>query len=153
MTDSTVSIGGDNGIIYLYELESTLISSNINSNICIAQSASDTSVFNGEALTEDAKFNMLSALGCNDEIPRAIFIYSNSIDNKDAIKDFIELYNFGKAEEDQILVLDLAETIGDTMGTIITMISIVLSAFASISLVVSSVMIGIIIYISVLRKN
>ena len=117
------------------------------------QSASDNSVFNNEVLSEDDKFNMLSALGCNDETPRAIMIYSDSIDNKTEIKDFIELYNEGKLDEDQILVLDLAETIGNTMGTIISMISIVLSAFASISLIVSSVMIGIIIYISVLERT
>jgi len=153
LIDDTVSIGGDNGIYYLYELESTLIESSINSDICVAQSASDNSVFNGEVLNEDDKFNMLSGLGCNEETPRAIMIYSESIDNKTEIKDFIELYNEGKLEEDQILVLDLAETIGNTMGTIISMISIVLSAFASISLIVSSVMIGIIIYISVLERT
>ncbi len=153
MIDDTVSLGGDNGIYYLYDLESSLINSSVNSNICIAQDANNTSVFNGEVLTEDAKFNMLSTLGCNDEIPRAINIYSDSIDNKTAIKDFITLYNEGLADEDQIVELDLAETIGNTMGTIISMISIVLSAFASISLIVSSVMIGIIIYISVLERT
>ncbi|KFZ26275.1 MAG: Macrolide export ATP-binding/permease protein MacB [Candidatus Izimaplasma bacterium HR2] len=153
MIDDTVSLGGDNGIYYLYDLESTLINSSINSNICVAQDASNTSVFNDELLTEDAKFNMLSTLGCNNEIPRAINIYSDSIDNKTAIKDFISLYNEGLVDEDQIVELDLAETIGNTMGTIISMISIVLSAFASISLVVSSVMIGIIIYISVLERT
>ena len=153
LIDDTVSIGGSNGIYYLYDLESALIEANISSNICVAQNASDTSVFNDEALTEDAKFNMLSALGCNEEVPRAIMIYSDSIDNKTEIKDFIELYNEGKLDEEEILVLDLAETIGNTMGTIISMISIVLSAFASISLIVSSVMIGIIIYISVLERT
>jgi len=153
LIDDTVSLGGDNGIYYLYDLESSLINVNINSDICVAQSASDTSVFNSEALTEDAKFNMLSAFGCNETSPRAVMIYSDSIDNKTEIKDFIDLYNEGKLDEDQIIVMDLAETIGDTMGTIISMISIVLSAFASISLVVSSVMIGIIIYISVLERT
>lgn len=153
LIDDTISIGGSNGIYYLYELENSLINSTISSNICVSQETSNTSVFNGEVLTEAAKFNMLSGLGCNNEIPRAINIYTDSIDNKTAIKDFISIYNEGLDEENQIVELDLAETIGNTMGTIISMISIVLSAFASISLIVSSVMIGIIIYISVLERT
>ena len=153
LIDDTVSIGGDNGIYYLYDLESKLLETSSASNICAAQSASDNSVFNNEILTEDAKLNVMSALGCNETKPMAIMIYSSSIDNKTEVKDFIDLYNDGKLEEDQIIVLDLAETIGNTMGTIINMISIVLSAFASISLIVSSVMIGIIIYISVLERT
>jgi putative ABC transport system permease protein len=153
MLDDTISIGGDNGIYYLYSLEEELINLNMTSNICIEQGATNTSVFNGETLTDDEKFNTLAFLGCNDTVPMMINIYSDSIDNKTAIKDYISEYNSGLLEDDQIHELDLAETIGDTMGTIIGMISIVLSAFASISLVVSSVMIGIIIYISVLERT
>ncbi len=153
MIDETISIGGDNGIYYLYSLEEELIKLNTASDICVAQSATNISVLNGETLTDDQLFNTLSYLGCNDTIPRMINIYSDSVDNKTEIKDYIALYNTNLLDDDQIIELDLAETIGDTMGTIISMISIVLSAFASISLVVSSVMIGIIIYISVLERT
>ena len=153
MVDDTISIGGDNGIYYLYSLEEELINHNMSSDICVAQSATNVSVFTGETLTDKEKFDTLSYLGCNNTLPRMINIYSDSVDNKTAIKDYISEYNTDLEEVDQIHELDLAETIGDTMGTIIGMISIVLSAFASISLVVSSVMIGIIIYISVLERT
>jgi len=153
MIDDTISIGGDNGIYYLYSLEEELIDLNMASDICIEQGTTNISVFTGETLTDEEKFNTLSYLGCNNTVPKMINIYSDSIDNKTAIKDYISEFNSGLLEDDQIHELDLAETIGDTMGTIIGMISIVLSAFASISLVVSSVMIGIIIYISVLERT
>ena len=153
MIDDTISLGGDNGIYYLYSLEEELITLNKGSDICVAQDATNVSVFNGETLTDEQKFNVLSFLGCNNTIPKVINIYSDSVDNKTAIKDYIDEYNIGLDEDDQIEELDLAEAIGDTMGTIIGMISIILTAFASISLVVSSVMIGIIIYISVLERT
>ncbi len=153
LVDGSVSLGGDNGIYYLYSLEKELINLNMNSDICAAQNISDKSVLTGENLTEDQKFNILSFLGCNNTIPRVINIYTDSVDNKAAIKDYIDEYNLNLDEDDQIEELDLAEAIGDTMGSIIDMISIILTAFASISLVVSSVMIGIIIYISVLERT
>ncbi|MCK5761383.1 MAG: ABC transporter permease, partial [Candidatus Izimaplasma sp.] len=153
MIDETISIGGDNGIYYLYSLEEELINLNMASDICVAQAATNVSVFNGEVLGDEEKLNTLSYLGCNNSLPKMINIYSNSIENKTAIKDYIDEYNTGLEEVNQIEELDLAETIGDTMGTIISMVSIVLSSFASISLVVSSVMIGIIIYISVLERT
>lgn len=153
MIDETISIGGNNGIYYLYSLEQELLDINMASDICVDQTASNVSVMTGETLTIEEKFNTLSFLGCNDTIPRMVSIYSDSIDKKDSIKEYISEYNLGKSEEDQIIELDLAATIGSTMGTIISMISIVLSSFASISLVVSSVMIGIIIYISVLERT
>ena len=153
MLDDTISIGGDNGIYYLYSLEEELINLNFDSDICVAQKDTNISVFTGEVLTDDAKFNTLSYLGCNNTVPRMVNIYSDSVENKTSIKEYISEYNEGLSEDDQIHELDLAETIGDTMGTIISMISIVLSSFASISLVVSSVMIGIIIYISVLERT
>jgi len=153
MIDDTISIGGDNGIYYLYSLEQELLNINMASDICIDQTASSVSVLTGETLTIQEKFDSESFLGCNDTVPRMVNIYTDSIDHKDTIKSFISDYNVGLLEEDQIQELDLAATIGSTMGTIISMISIVLSSFASISLVVSSVMIGIIIYISVLERT
>ena len=153
LVDESISLGGDNGIYYLYSLEEELINLNMDSDICVTQSATNTSVLTGEILTDDEKFNTLSFLGCNNTTPKLISIYTDSVDNKTAIKNYVNDYNIGLLEDDQIEELDLAETIGDTMGTIIGMISIVLTAFASISLVVSSVMIGIIIYISVLERT
>ena len=125
----------------------------MSSDICIAQEASSTSVFDLTSLTDEEKENTLSYLGCNTTDPFLIQIYTDSVEHKDAIKEHIALYNEGKDIDDKILETDLAEAIGETLGTLITSISVVLTAFASISLVVSSVMIGVIIYISVLERT
>jgi putative ABC transport system permease protein len=72
---------------------------------------------------------------------------------KDEIKEYLDHYNDGKAEDDQILYLDISDIITSTMGTIIDAITYILVAFAAISLLVSSIMIGIITYISVLERT
>ena len=66
---------------------------------------------------------------------------------------YLDAYNEGLADEDQLVYTDLAATISGIMGSIITNISTVLVAFAAISLVVSSIMIGIITYVSVLERT
>ncbi len=141
------------GIKYLHDLKSDLLAENVNSDICLTQSNSDDSVFDLANLTEEEKEGVLAFLGCNNENPFLIQIYSNSVEDKEMVKNHIQLFNEGKEVDDQIFETDLAEAIGDTLGTIITSISVVLTAFASISLVVSSVMIGVIIYISVLERT
>jgi len=86
-------------------------------------------------------------------VPNSILIYPKSFEAKAAIKAHLDLYNAGKEEVDTIVVLDVAETFGATMGTMVNIVSYVLIAFAAISLVVSSIMIGIVTYISVLERT
>lgn len=150
--DDTIDFSG-NGIKYFAELKDTLIAMNVESDVCVTQLNSDDSIFNLANLSETEKEGILSYLGCNDENPFAISIFTDSVENKEAIKQVIQEYNEDKELEDKIFETDLAEAIGDTLGTLITSISVVLTAFASISLVVSSVMIGVIIYISVLERT
>jgi len=84
--------------------------------------------------------------------PRSISIYCVDFESKKEIENIINKYNEGKAEEDQITYTDFVGTMMSTISTIINAISYVLIAFVSISLVVSSIMIGIITYISVLER-
>ncbi len=151
-TDDTLDFSG-NGIKYFASLKDTLLIENVDSEICTAQNTSDKSVFDLTNLSTTEKEGILSYLGCNNENPYIIQIYTNTVENKEAIKTVIQEYNNGKDIDDKIFETDLAEAIGDTLGTLITSISVVLTAFASISLVVSSVMIGVIIYISVLERT
>jgi len=141
------------GVKYLYELKPELISRNVSSNICLNQENASTSVFDLSSISDAEKEVLLSYIGCNDENPFLIQIYSDTVENKELIKAHIQAYNVGLPIEDKIFETDLAEAIGDTLSTLITSISVVLTAFASISLVVSSVMIGVIIYISVLERT
>jgi putative ABC transport system permease protein len=88
-----------------------------------------------------------------DRKPVSISIYPTSYEAKEGILDVLDAYNDDALAEDKIVYLDLAETIGSALGSVVNMISIVLVIFAGISLVVSSIMIGIITYVSVIERT
>ena len=96
----------------------------------------------------------LKKLGYVDlESPSTISIYASTFENKDAIADAIQVYNDSVDEEDQISYTDMVALLMSSITSIINVISYVLIAFVAISLVVSSIMIGIITYISVLERT
>ncbi len=96
----------------------------------------------------------LKKLGYADlDSPSIINIYASTFENKDAIGEAIERYNETVDEEDQISYTDVVALLMSSITTIIKVISYVLIAFVAISLVVSSIMIGIITYISVLERT
>jgi len=84
----------------------------------------------------------------------SIYLYPKNFDDKDALKVYLDAYNDGLASDDptRIEYVDQAATFTSMVGGVIDTISIVLIAFAAISLVVSSIMIAIITYISVLER-
>ena len=85
--------------------------------------------------------------------PSSIRIYPSSFENKEAIGAYIEAYNAMVDEEYMISYTDFIGLLLGSVTTIINAVSYVLIAFVSISLVVSSIMIGIITYISVLERT
>ena len=85
--------------------------------------------------------------------PSSISIYPSTYENKQKIIKYLDAYNEGRTEMEQIHYTDLASTITDNMSEMINIVSYVLIAFAAISLVVSSIMIAIITYISVLERT
>ena len=96
----------------------------------------------------------LKKLGYVDlDSPSQINIYASTFENKDAIADAISHYNDTVSEEDQIEYTDIVAVLMSSITSIINVISYVLIAFVAISLVVSSIMIGIITYISVLERT
>lgn len=96
----------------------------------------------------------LETLGVVDlEKPSMISIYPKDFDSKAAIEDIIKDYNKNVSEDDQITYTDYIGLLMSGITTIIDVISYILIAFVSISLVVSSIMIGIITYISVLERT
>ncbi len=96
----------------------------------------------------------LSILGVADlNKPSSILIYAKDFASKEDINTLISDYNAGVVEEDQIEYTDYIGLLMSSVTTIINAISYVLIAFVSISLVVSSIMIGIITYISVLERT
>ena len=96
----------------------------------------------------------LTALGVADlNKPSSILIYAKDFASKEAINDLISDYNENVVEEDEIEYTDYIGLLMSSVTTIINAISYVLIAFVSISLIVSSIMIGIITYISVLERT
>ncbi len=96
----------------------------------------------------------LKKLGYIDfELPSTINIYADTFEDKDEIAEIIKDYNKNKAEEDRINYTDYVALIMSAITVVINAISYVLMAFVSISLIVSSLMIGIITYISVLERT
>jgi len=100
---------------------------------------------------EAEKDQIISYLG-GSEVPLFAIIYPTSFENKDKLCKYLDEYNEGKDDDNKIIYQDLSETITQMTSGIMDGITIVLIAFAAISLVVSLIMISIITYISVLER-
>ncbi|MDE5883682.1 MAG: ABC transporter permease [Oscillospiraceae bacterium] len=85
--------------------------------------------------------------------PSSISIYVDSFEAKESIADCIADYNETVSEENQISYTDYIGLLMSSVTTIVNVISYVLIAFVAVSLIVSSIMIGIITYISVLERT
>ncbi len=148
----------NNGIYYTIDLQDYILEKNNESKIVKKQEEVDYNVITHEKfdLTTDegkqAKEQVLSYLGKDSE-PNQILLYPKDFDTKDKITEYIDKYNKDKTDSDKIAYLDQASLITTMSGGIMTGITAVLIAFSSISLVVSSIMIGIITYISVLERT
>ena len=97
--------------------------------------------------------NLASFGAVSYESPSSISIYADSFENKDAIGKEIEKYNNTVGEDSKISYTDYVALMTSSLTTIINGISYVLIAFVAVSLFVSSIMIGIITYISVMERT
>ena len=140
------------GIAYSDDLAKLVIEMSKDSEIVHAQEQSTRNVITLEEIDEQTKQTYLSYFGA-DGIPYMITLYPTNFDNKDAVVEYLDMYNDGKSSEDAVLYTDLASTITSMTKGIMNGIAIVLIAFAAISLVVSIIMICIITYASVLERT
>ena len=96
----------------------------------------------------------LSAFGViSRDAPSSIRIYCDNFEDKDGVSDAIDQYNADASEQDKITYVDYVGALMSSVTTIVNVITYVLIAFVAVSLVVSSIMIGIITYISVLERT
>ena len=96
----------------------------------------------------------LEKMGISDpDKPASVYIYPKDFESKNRITEKIEGYNAQAGEEHAVRYTDYVGLMMDSVTTIVNAISFVLVAFVAISLVVSSIMIGIITYISVLERT
>jgi len=142
------------GIGYTTMLTDQALANAQASDIVAAQLASPSiNVLTGLAFNQLVTYQSVMQVIGGDTLPTGIQIYPVSFESKDAIKSYLDAYNTDLNGTDQIIYSDLAETISGTISTLISTITLILSAFAAISLIVSSIMIGIITYVSVVERT
>lgn len=141
------------GIAYSSDLAEMMIEKNEGSEIVKAQKEADVNILTMQPFTEEMeKTTMLWVLG-GTKTPVAMLIYPTSFDKKDSLVQHLDKYNEGKDEKDKVIYTDLSKTITGMTSGIMDAITIVLIAFSAISLIVSTIMIAIITYISVLERT
>ncbi|HBQ64649.1 MAG TPA: sulfate ABC transporter ATP-binding protein, partial [Clostridiales bacterium] len=165
------------GIAYSDQLSRDFIGNAKDSQVVIAQQAADYNILTGKAFSEGeaeivmdgtlsgmtsrmpggsaakmTKADVLSMLGADGK-PYMITLYPMDFTTKENVVAYLETWNDDKELEDSVIYDDLAATFTSLSGGIMDAITIVLIAFAAISLIVSLIMIGIITYISVLERT
>ncbi len=128
------------------ELNMSIPFSSISSLISFAKSS-----YGIDLTISQAQQYGLQMLGASD-IPVAITLYPTSFEAKEEIANYIQNWN-DTHPDNQIVYSDQTAFLTETMGQMVNIISYVLIAFASISLVVSSIMISIITYVSVIERT
>ena len=149
-------------VVYSNSLTKSLLHAVDNSPVVVAQKATpETDVTSGKPFGEatDAQGNLrtyqgnLETFGYADESnPETISLYAATFEDKDYITSLISQYNADKEEKDKISYTDYLGLMMSSITEIINAVSYVLIGFVSVSLIVSSIMIGIITYISVLER-
>ena len=158
------SVSVSSGVAYTKDLMPHIIDK-VNETQIVKQQLADPEkdVFTGMSFDNDKTSistleNNKSLLGiASEDNPSEIDIYAKDFDSKEKLQDFIKNYNdevtADGRDEDTISYTDYVGILMSSVSTIITAISSVLIAFVAISLIVSSIMIGIITYISVLERT
>ena len=142
------------GIVgYRRELVEYLSNRASESPIAVAQMASpDTDVVTGDGLSEVEHRNLMRKLGVADmSKPTSIRVYANSFKDKEYVAELVA--GFEAETGKKIKYIDSLSVIMGFVETLTEIVSGVLIAFASISLIVSSIMIAIIVYTSVLERK
>ncbi len=115
--------------------------------------ADDLSIFGMGSISGSLEDNLAMFGAVDENVPQSIYIYADTFEDKDSVISCIEHYNEIKEKEDQIIYTDYVGLLISSVTTIVDVISYVLIAFVAVSLLVSSIMIGIITYISVLERT
>lgn len=142
------------GVFYSNELTDYVLDNSAESRVAKAQELEDNkNVLTGLAFSAAVtKESVMQTIGAST-IPTSIEIYPLDFDSKDLILEYLDDYNTDKEEKDKVFYIDVSAIALTMVATLIDVISYVLIAFSSVSLVVSSIMIGIITYVSVIERT
>lgn len=148
---------------YTKKLQDSLLSKEVSSDIVKEQEKDKSkNILTNTKMDNEVATEVLSGLGANTE-PSSILIYPKTFNDRDKIANTISEYNkkvaekYGAGTEDynkySITYSDMAKQMTSIMSQMINTITLILTAFAGISLVVSSIMIGILTYVSVVERT
>ena len=154
--DSVSYVSKTGGVGYTSKLTEYVIDNVKNSSIVHEQENNkEVNIFTGSSfeLGESYEDNLRKLGVTSVDNPSSISIYSKDFEAKENVVRIIDEYNKETLEEEKITYTDTIGLLINNVTTIVNIISYVLIAFVSISLVVSSIMIGIITYISVLERT
>lgn len=141
------------GIVYSDELSKEMINIAMESDIAVAQRDSDTNVITMQTFAnQEDRDQFEAAIGASD-VPYMISVYPRDFESKDELIAYLDEFNVGRSEDEVVFYTDMAAIMSDLTKGIMDGIALVLIAFASISLIVSLIMIGIITYTSVLERT
>lgn len=132
-------------LAYLSNLADDVIDKNINSDIISDINKNDNIMVEGINRAEGVLKKKLGG----DKTPDLIYIYPKDYTSKNLIINYINKYNKNKKESKEVTYINYSKETIDAAKQMINTISVVLILFSSISLICSSIMIGIITYISV----
>lgn len=102
-------------------------------------------------LTDEQLVDLYLQMYCASDVPTGVYFYCKSFDAKDDLTTLIK--NWNNQSTVKIVYNDSSQMLTNMLGSIVNIISYVLVAFAAISLVVSSIMISIITYTSVIERT
>ena len=154
--DSVSYVSKTGGVGYTSKLTEYVINNVKNSSVVHEQENNkEVNIFTGSSfeLGESYEDNLRKLGVTSVDNPSSISIYSKDFEAKENVVRIIDEYNKEALEEEKITYTDTIGLLINNVTTIVNIISYVLIAFVSISLVVSSIMIGIITYISVLERT
>lgn len=121
--------------------------------ICPKEDAENASVSTAVAYTSALTERLIELTGTNREKPSSISLYAANFQDKQALIEAIEDYNFHVSRRNRLTYTDYAELLTDTVSSMVDVVSYALIAFVAISLIVSSIMIAIITHISVMERT
>lgn len=136
-------------LAYLSNLADDVIDKNINSDIISDINKNDNIMVEGINRAEGVLKKKLGG----DKTPDLIYIYPKDYTSKNLIINYINKYNKNKKESKEVTYINYSKETIDASKQMINTISVVLILFSSISLICSSIMIGIITYISVNNRT
>jgi len=142
------------GLIHTTELTHHILEQAATSTIVQAQVGNNINVFTGNPfIDDDERDEVFENIGANPD-PVNMSIFTADFETKGQVINYIHAWNTDRPTEEHIVAMDVAEVmVLSVMGGMFEVLPPILIGFAAISLVVSTIMIGIITYVSVMERT